>query len=229
MSSWATAPAQPATKVAVVLSGCGYLDGTEITEAASALIALSEYGAVVHCFAPNENVDTAHYLEATPHTPGKRNMLEESARIARRNVSPLSDLREQDFDAVVFPGGSGAAKNLSNWATQGAKATVLEDVARVIKAFHKASKPIGAICIAPAVIARVLGAESIEVTIGSDAATASEIEKTGAQHTRCEVSDYVSDRDHKVLTTPAYMYEHATPHEVFTGVRRMIKELVEMA
>lgn len=216
-------------KVAVVLSGCGFLDGTEITEAISTLIALSELGAKTKCFAPNENAPVAHYVESAPLSPLKRNMLEESARIARQDVSPLSDLRERDYDALVFPGGFGAAKNLSNWASAGAKAEVNADVRRVIKEFHSASKPIGAICIAPTLVARVLGSEAPEVTIGDDAETAAEIAKTGATHTRCAVDDYVSDRDHKILTTPAYMYSNAKPHEVFTGIRRMLTELVEMA
>lgn len=197
-------------KIAVVLSGCGYKDGSEITESVSVLIALSELGAEVRCFAPSDQ-------------------LEASARIARDEISQLSELQEKDFDAVVFPGGSGAAKNLSTWATEGSKAKVNADVQRVILAFHKASKPIGAICIAPTLLARVLGHEHPELTIGDDAETAAEIEKTGAQHTRCSVDDYVSDRDHKLLTTPAYMFGHAKPNEVFSGIRRMLTELVEMA
>lgn len=216
-------------KVAIVLSGCGFLDGTEITEAVSTLIALSELGAEATCFAPNENADVAHYIEAAAASSEKRNILEESARIARQQVSPLTDLRERDFDAVVFPGGAGAETNLSDWATAGAKAKVLPDVRRVILEFHKAAKPIGAICIAPTLIARVLGDVHPEVTIGDDASTAAEIEKTGATHTRCVVDDYVSDRDHKILTTPAYMYSRAKPHQVFKGIKRMLTELVEMA
>lgn len=241
-------------KIAVVLSGCGFLDGSEITEAISTLIALSELGTEVTCFAPDASFPVAHYVasagatssssatqssleRATPApgssssalSPSTRNALEESGRIARQHVSPLSALREKDFDAIVFPGGFGAAKNLSDWASTGARANVLADVRRAITEFHKSSKPIGAICIAPTLVARVLGGEHPEVTIGNDTATAAEIEKTGAKHTKCAVDDYVSDRDHKILTTPAYMYGDAKPHEVFTGIRRMLAELVEMA
>jgi enhancing lycopene biosynthesis protein 2 len=174
-------------------------------------------------------VPTSRALRPIKTSGSKRNALEESARIARQHVAPLSDLREKDFDAVVFPGGFGAAKNLSDWASAGARATVLPDVRRVITEFHKSSKPIGAICIAPTLVAKVLGTEHPEVTIGTDPETAAEIEKTGAQHTKCAVDDYVSDRDHKILTTPAYMYDDAKPHQVFTGIRRMLTELVEMA
>jgi enhancing lycopene biosynthesis protein 2 len=221
-------------KIAVVLSGCGFLDGSEITEAISTLISLSELGAEAQCFAPDQDFPVAEYVEShgrksTASAASSRNALEESARIARRHIKPLSELREKDFDGVVFPGGFGAAKNLSSWATQGAKTAVLPDVKRVITEFHRSSKPIGAICIAPTLVARVLGSEHPEVTIGEDAATAAEIEKAGAKHTKCAVDDYVSDRDHKILTTPAYMYDEAKPHEVFTGIRRMLGELVEMA
>lgn len=221
---------ESAKKIAVVLSGCGHLDGSETTEAVSVLIALAELGAEVKCFAPNVEFEPAHFVESVGASSTKRNALEESARIARKgNISPLTDLNEKDFDAIVFPGGMGAAKNLSSWATAGAKTSIQGEVKRAIVAFHRASKPIGAICIAPVLVARVLGAEHPEVTIGDDVETAAEIEKTGARHTKCIVTDYVSDRDHKILTTPAYMYDEATPFDVFTGIRRMLTELVEMA
>ncbi len=221
-----TQPTTDKKKIALVLSGCGFLDGAEITEATSALIALSEAGAETVCFAPNESfVVTAHHGEANPE---QRNVLVESARISRGKIHDLIELNEQNFDAVVFPGGFGAAKNLSTWATDGVKAKLNPEVKRIIKEFHRAAKPIGAICIAPTLVAKVLGKEGVNLTIGNDPATAQEIEKTGALHVKCDVTDYVSDRDHKVLTTPAYMYD-AKPHEVFTGIRKMIQELVEMA
>jgi enhancing lycopene biosynthesis protein 2 len=222
-----TANQNPAKKVAVVLSGCGFLDGAEITEAVSTLISLSEAGCETMCFAPNQDFKaTAHY--GTNESTESRNALVEAARIARGKIQDLKELQEKDFDAIVFPGGFGAALNLSSWATEGVKSKVHPEVTRVIREFHSASKPIGAICIAPTLIAKTLGKKNVNVTIGDDAATAAEIEKTGAQHVRCAVTDYVSDRDHKVLTTPAYMYE-AKPHEVFAGIRKMIRELVEMA
>lgn len=214
-------------RIAVVLSGCGFLDGAEITESISTLIALSETGASITCFAPNEEFSTKSHL-GTRSDGERRNALTEAARIARGAVQDLRELQEKDFDAVVFPGGFGAAKVLSNWASEGANTKVLPEVARVITEFHRMAKPIGAICIAPTLVAKVLGNEGINVTIGDDLATSKEIEKTGAHHVRCSVTDYVSDRDHKILTTPAYMYE-AKPHEVFTGIRKMIRELVEMA
>lgn len=214
-------------KVAVVLSGCGFLDGTEITEAISTLIALSEAGAQYTCFAPDQEIKAVDHIKQAPTTES-RNALTEAARIARSQIQNLRELKENDFDAVVFPGGYGAAKVLSSWATNGANATVHPEVSRVITEFHKAAKPIGAICIAPTLIAKTLGSQGVNLTIGNDAGTAAEIEKTGARHVNCPVTDYVSDRDHKVLTTPAYMYE-AKPHEVFTGIRKMIRELVEMA
>lgn len=216
-----------AKQVAVVLSGSGYLDGSEITEAISTLVVLSDLGAEIKCFAPSLEVPAVDHLSKTP--TGTRNTLEESARIARSKVQEIGELRESDFDAVVFPGGFGAALNLSDWGKTGAKGKVHSEVARVIREFHDASKPIGAICIAPTLVAKVLGPSGVTVTIGEDRETAAEILKTGAQHATCAVTDYVSDRDHKVLTTPAYMYDDAKPHEVFTGIRRMLTELVEMA
>lgn len=219
---------EPAKKIAVVLSGCGFLDGAEITESISSLIALSEAGAEPRCFAPSMEFTPATYHGAdTAQAP--RDVLREAARISRAKIQDLRELHERDFDGVVFPGGFGAAKHLSDWASAGANAKVHPEVARVIKEFHRATKPIGAICIAPTLLARVLGGEGVNLTIGNDLETAKEIEKTGAHHVKCEVTDYVSDRDHKVLTTPAYMYGDAKPFEVFTGIRKMLRELVEMA
>ena len=203
-------------KIAVVLSGCGYLDGSEITESVCTLISLSELGVDYKCFAPSGN------------TKGGLDMRVESAKISRSEIQELKHLKEKDFDAVIFPGGFGAALNLSSWGVDGAGGSIHPEVKRVITEFHKAIKPIGAMCIAPVLVAKVLGSEGVNVTIGEDAPTAKEIEKTGAHHAKCAVTDYVSDRDHKVLTTPAYMYD-AKPFEVFTGIRKMIRELVEMA
>jgi enhancing lycopene biosynthesis protein 2 len=142
-------------------------------------------------------------------------VLADSARIARDRITEITELHEKEFDALVFPGGAGAVKHLSPWAE------------RLIKEFHKAKKPIGAICIAPTLVANALGHEGVTLTIGDDKETADEISITGARHVTCRVDDYISDRHHKVLTTPAYMYD-AKPHEVFTGIRKMIRELVEM-
>lgn len=214
-------------RVAVVLSGCGFLDGAEITESVSTLIALSEAGADTVCFAPDITVPATSHIGAASSSE-TRNVLAEAARISRGRIKSVTELRETDFDAIVFPGGYGAAKNLSNWAEAGAKAKVHPEVERVIREFHKADKPIGVICIAPTLVAKVLGEHGVSLTIGNDVDTVSEIAKTGAQHVTCPVEDYVSDRDHKVLSTPAYMYE-AKPHQVFAGIRKMIRELVEMA
>lgn len=215
-------------KVAVVLSGCGHQDGAEITESVSLLIALGQAGAHVTCFAPDVEFEAIdHRTGQTPAHP-KRNVLEEAARIARGKILDVATLRTEDFDALAFPGGYGAAKVLCNWATAGSKAEVRSDVARLIQEFHAASKPIGAACIAPVLLALTLGKKGVTLTIGNDVETAAEITKAGAHHENCPVNDYVTDREMKVITTPAYMYD-AQPHEVFAGISGMAKELVEMA
>lgn len=215
-------------KIAVVLSGCGFLDGSEITESVSLLIALNQAGAQVTCFAPNMEITATDHLTKQP-LPEKRNLLSEAARIARGEIKDLQSLDVKDFDAMAFPGGFGAAKNLCNWAEKGAKCEVNPEVKRVILDFFNASKPIGAICIAPVIIARVLGDKKVTVTIGDDSETAAEIQKTGAQHEECPVDDYITDRECKVVTTPAYMYDKAKPNEVFAGIFGLAHELVEWA
>lgn len=214
-------------KIAVVLSGCGFKDGSEITEAVSSLIALSAEGASYQCFAPDTEFKTTNHIN--DNGGQSRNVLTESARICRGDIQDIKKLSEADYDALLFPGGYGAALNLCNWAKHGSKCDVNKDVEISIQNFYKASKPIGAICIAPALIARVLGQENITVTIGNDKETAQEIEKTGAQHEDCQVDDFITDRAHKIITTPAYMYGDAKPNMVFTGISKLVKELVEMA
>ncbi|QDK36625.1 isoprenoid biosynthesis glyoxalase ElbB [Bdellovibrio sp. NC01] len=215
-------------KIAVVLSGSGYLDGSEITEAVSLLIALNQAGAEVSCFAPEVELSVVNHIDGKA-TGEKRSVLVEAARIARGHVQSLSKLHAKDFDAVAFPGGFGAAKNLCNWAEKGAKCDVNPEAERVIMDFFNASKPIGAICIAPALIARVLGKQKVTVTIGEDAGTIAEILKTGAQHEECPVDDYITDRETKVVSTPAYMYGDAKPNQVFAGIFGLAHELVEWA
>lgn len=197
-------------KIAVVFSGCGYKEGSEITESVSTLIALTQQDADYQVFAPAD-------------------VMTEAAKIARDKVLPLSELKASQYDGLVFPGGYGAAKVLSDWATKGSKATLLEDVKNSILQFYEAGKPIAAICIAPTLVAKALGSKGVTLTIGNDEATANEIQKTGAIHENCAVTDFISDREHKVISTPAYMYDDAKPSEVFTGISKAIKELVEMS
>ncbi|MFP5520116.1 MAG: isoprenoid biosynthesis glyoxalase ElbB [Bdellovibrionia bacterium] len=216
-------------KVAVVLAGCGHQDGAEITETVSLIIALNQAGAQVSFFAPAD-VNFA----VIDHTTGaitseQRNVLTEAARITRGQIHDLAKLKPQEHDALCFAGGSGVAKNLCNWASAGAKCSVHPDVTKVILEFYEASKPIGAICIAPVLLAKVLGSKRVTVTIGNDPTTAAEISKTGAHHEVCPVDDYITDRETKVVTTPAYMYTDAKPHLIFKGIQGLAHELVEWA
>jgi len=215
--------------IAVILSGCGHKDGSEITEVVSSLIALSQAKSTYTVFAPNINFTPMNHLTGEPATSqSQRNCMEEAARISRGDVFDIKTLEEKKFDALLFPGGYGAATHLSNWAQKGAKAQVHPEVERIILDFHKASKPIGAICIAPALIAKVLGSKHVSLTLGNNKEVAAEIKKTGAKHEDCPVDDFITDRLNKVITTPAYMYD-SDPGKVFKGISGLVKELVEMA
>lgn len=215
-------------KIAVVLSGCGFKDGAEITESVSTLILLSEMGADYTVFAPEKEVKELNHLN-DQETDSTRNILSEVTRITRKPATELKQLNASDFDGIVFPGGFGVAKHLCDWAYKGSACQVDKHLKKAIQQFHEESKPICAICIAPALIAKVLGEHYVTVTIGNDEATAAEIEKTGAQHVTCNVDDYVTDRETKVISTPAYMYDDAKPHEVFKGIKGALSEFVEMA
>jgi len=214
-------------KVAFVLSGCGYLDGAEITEAVSSLVCLSRHDVEVEAFAPNMEVLEVDHI-CQEERDQKINVLKESARIMRGKIKALSALNMDDFDGIVFPGGFGAAKNLSDFASRGADAKLEPHVEKILKAAHSQSKPICAFCISPVLVALALGKKAVQLTVGNDEATVAAIEKTGAQHVNCKVDDFVSDRENKIITSPAYMYE-AKPAEVFAGIEKAINEFVEMA
>jgi enhancing lycopene biosynthesis protein 2 len=214
-------------KVAVVLSGCGVFDGSEIHEAVAILFHLSRHGAAYECFAPDITAPAVDHLTGEP-TPAPRNALHEAARIARGKIRPLADLHARDFDAIAFPGGYGAAKNLCDFASKGAACTVEPHTRRVITEFHAAGKPIAMCCIAPVLGARVLGTKSggpgATVTIGDDGATAKAIAEMGSRNIAKPVTEAHTDDANNLITAPAYMYGDAPVHQVFEGIGRMIDQ-----
>lgn len=215
-------------KIGVVLSGCGVRDGSEIHEAVLTLLAIDQCGAEAVCMAPDIELNETNHL-TMEETGAKRNVLVESARIARGNIRNIRDVKAADLDGIVLPGGFGAAKNLCNFAMKGAAASVDGEVSRLLKEMAAAGKPIGAICIAPVVTAAVLGKElAPTVTIGTDAGTAAEIEKTGARHQNCPVTELVVDKKNKLVTTPAYMLATRIS-EVAEGIGKCVREVVALS
>ncbi|RMH29790.1 MAG: isoprenoid biosynthesis protein ElbB [Planctomycetota bacterium] len=215
------------TRVGVILSGCGYLDGAEIHEATSVLIALARAGVDYRCLAPDITLDVVDHRTGEP-TGEQRNVLAESARIARGAIDDVADVNGADFEALILPGGFGVAKNLCNFATKGPDCEVHPKVERVLRQAHQAGRPIGFACIAPALGARIFGSENPTLTIGHDNETAAAIEKTGARHKPVGVTEIVVDTDRKFVSTPAYM-ENTNPAEVFEGVSKMVAKVLEMA
>jgi enhancing lycopene biosynthesis protein 2 len=221
-------------KIAVVLAGSGRGDGSEIHESVSCLIHLARLEADYQCFAPDlPQADVINHLTGKAEPGQSRNMLVEAARIARGDIRPLSELKPDDFDGIVFPGGFGAAKNLCTFAKDGENCTVLPDVERVVKGFHSAGKPIAMCCIAPVIGARVLGkakgGPGVQVTIGDDSGTAAAIAKMGAENITRKVTQVAVDETNRISSTPAYMYGDANPWEVYQGIGQMIVHLLEMA
>ncbi len=211
-------------KFAVVLSGCGVYDGAEIHEATLTMLAIIKNGGVYQCFAPD--IPQYHVIN---HLTGeemneKRNVLIESARIARGDIKPLSEYNVKEFDALIFPGGFGVAKNLSTIAFDGADAKVNPEVEKTIKETLTAKKPIGALCISPALVAKVI--EGVEVTIGNDKATAQAIEKMGGKHIVTTHGEVVHDHKYNVFTTPCYMLD-ATIADIDAGANNVVKEMMK--
>lgn len=185
------------------MCGCGTLDGSEIHESVMTLLAIDRNGGEYQIFAPDaEQFHVVNHITGQP-TDEKRNMMVEAARIARGNVKPLSQCNSADFDALVFPGGNGSAKNLFTYAIDGPDFSVREDVVKVIKDFHTAKKPIGALCIAPVMIAKVLG--NVTVTVGQDESTIENVMSFGSGHQVTNQKEVCVDEENKVFTSPCYM------------------------
>lgn len=215
-------------KIAVVLAGCGFKDGSEIRESVLSLTALSQCGAEVSCFAPDIEIDEIDHLNFKP-TGKKRSLLHEAARIARGEIKPLESASSKNFDALVLPGGFGVAVNLCSFATEGPQCKVVPSVEKFIDGFIAEKKPIGAICIAPALVAKVFQKHGgVKVTLGNDEGAAKAIEAMGAKHISAPVHESVVDADRKVVTTPAYMYGDAALKDIYRGIEKCIQQVVEM-
>jgi enhancing lycopene biosynthesis protein 2 len=215
-------------RVGVVLSGCGFLDGAEIQEAVATLLALDRRGARAVALAPD--VPQMHVVDHVRKEPvaGERRVLAESGRIVRGDVSDLARASAGELDAVVFPGGYGAAKNLCTYAVDGRAMRVNADVERLVRELHAAGKPMGFVCIAPVIAAKLLGGEGVRLTIGHDAATAADLESFGARHVACRVEEVCVDERLKVVSTPAYMLGPSVA-PVAAGIDRLVSALLEMA
>jgi len=216
------------TKVAVVLAGCGVYDGAEINEAVLTLLSLEQQGASYQCFAPDiAQMHVINHLTGEPAEGESRNVLVEAARIARGNIQDLAGARAEEFDALLVPGGFGAAKNLSNFAVAGAGMEVQSDFLRLARAFHESAKPIGLICIAPVMAAAICG-EGTRCTVGNDADTAAAIDAMGGRHLECPVSEARVDVERKLVTTPAYMLAGSVS-EAYSGISECVKEVLALA
>ncbi|MBC2602178.1 isoprenoid biosynthesis glyoxalase ElbB [Puniceicoccus vermicola] len=216
-------------KVAVLLSGSGVYDGSEIYEATFTLLALEEAGVDVTCCAPDiPQMHVINHVTGDVAEGESRSVLVEAARLARGEVTDLAKLSEAEFDALILPGGFGAAKNLCDFAVKGPDCQVEPQVAGVVEAFHAAGKPIGLMCIAPAIGAALFGGKGIRLTIGNDADTASGLQALGAEHVDCPVDEIVVDENNKVVTTPAYMLGPKMA-DVKAGIDKLVAKVLEMA
>lgn len=214
-------------KVAVILSGSGVFDGAEIHESVLALHAIEKQGASWHCFAPN--IDQLHVIN---HKTGEemdetRNVLVEAARIARGKIEDVAKLNVDDYDALLLPGGFGAAKNLTDFAVKGAECSINTHVASACRAFAQARKPAGYLCIAPTIIPLIYD-QGVKATIGNDAATAAAFNTLGGLHVESQVDEVVFDEQHLVLSTPAYMLAENIS-EAAKGIEALVEKLVSLS
>jgi len=216
-------------RVGVVLSGCGYLDGAEIHEATLTLLGLDRRGAQIVAMAPA--VDQMHvvdHVSGKPQEKERRSVLLESSRITRGAIRDIAQVKAAELDALIFPGGYGAAKNLCTFALDGKNLKVNPDVERLVREMFEANKPLGFICIAPVIAAKVLGAHHVSLTIGQDPDTAAAIESFGARHAKRAVDEIEVDRAHKIVSTPAYMLGPSIG-PVWAGIDKLVSAVLELA
>ena len=216
-------------RVGVILSGSGYLDGSEIHEATLTLLFLDKRGAKVTAMAPDvRQMHVVDHLRGEAAGAESRNVLAEAARITRGAIVDVKSVKAEDLDALILPGGYGAAKNLCTFATEGVKLQVNPEVERLVRDVAAAGKPLGFICIAPVLAAKVLGAKKVKLTIGNDPATAAVVNALGAIHVDTPVDQIVVDEKNKVVSTPAYMLG-PTIAPVAAGIERLVGAVLEMA
>jgi enhancing lycopene biosynthesis protein 2 len=209
---------------AVILCGCGASDGSEIHEAVMTLLAIDRHKCHYSIFAPDESQHHVINMLTKEEMSETRNMLVEAARIARGNILPLHELNINRFDALVLPGGFGAAKNLCTYAFDGANATIYPPVAEIIKAAHKKRIPIGALCIAPVILAKVLG--KITITVGNDPDTIASVEQMGATHVNTQEGEVIADKANRIFTTPCYMLP-ASIADIADSADNLIRTILE--
>jgi len=215
-------------RIGVILSGCGVYDGSEIHEAVLALLAIERAGAEAICMAPDiQQMHVINHFNGQTESGQQRSVLSESARIARGKVVDVATVSVQDIDGLVIPGGYGAAKNLCDFAVKGAACTVQPDVEQLIRDMVDKGKPVAAICIAPAVLAKALQGYAPRLTIGNDPDTVAALTAMGAQHVDCPVDDIVVDEKNRLVSTPAYMLAQDIA-EAATGIEKAVKQLLAM-
>ncbi len=212
-------------KIAVILSGCGVFDGAEIHEATLSLYAIAKQGASYEIFAPDIN-----QMHVINHVTGKemkesRNVMVEAARIARGNIQELSHYKASDFDGLIFPGGFGVAKNLSDWGSKGPDGTVLKEVVNAIKETVAEGKPIAALCISPVLLAKVIN--GVKITIGNDPDSIAAVEAAGARHVVTTHGEVVVDKKYKTITTPCYML-NARIDQIGAAAEKVVKEMFKL-
>lgn len=212
-------------KFAIILSGCGVYDGSEIHEAVTVMLAIDLAGHEYRIFAPDMmQSNVINHLTKKP-SDENRNILVEASRIARGKIIPLSDLSENDFDSLIFPGGFGVAKNLCNYAIKGAEMKLIPEVRDLIIRFHSQRKPIGAMCISPVLLAKAI--PGCRLTIGNETETANNIERLGSHHVATNHGQVCIDTVHKIVSTPCYMLD-ASISQVFSGAQNLISAILKL-
>jgi enhancing lycopene biosynthesis protein 2 len=229
-----------AKRVAVILSGCGHRDGSDVAETMLAFLMLDRAGAKVICAAPDAEqrevvdhlMDAAASAIATPTAAATssvpRNARVEAARLAPGEVLPLAALDPNRLEGLFIPSGRGVATLLSDYAEKGALCAVDPDLARVMKALLAAKKPMGFVGLAAVLAARVLGpVAGVRLTLGSKAVVAAKHAAVmGADVRPGAIDDVIADERARVYSTPGLEAEGARLAQVAKAIEKLARALV---
>lgn len=216
-------------KFAVILCGSGFKDGSEIRESVATLYALSKHQIEFSIYAPNENqYHVVNCITGEEQPSQFRNQMIEAGRIARGKVEDLKKLNPDEFDGIILPGGFGSAKNLCNYAFKGIEGSVHPEVSRVLNEFYRLKKPIGAICIAPMILALNFKSKGLKLSFGKESTASDDLSFLGHTHYETKTNVAFVDRENRIVTTGAYMDDNANLFDVFEGIEALVVEMTKL-
>ena len=211
-------------KTAIILSGCGQVDGSETHETILTILALEQHNLDWEGLAPSGlQTEVYDHYTNTKENISPSSMITEAARLVRGNITIINAVNASDYAAVIIPGGAGVIKNLSNYSTAGINFTIHPELLAFMATIVRLQIPAGFICIAPILIPKLYGNKP-KLTIGSNVELAAKIVQIGGEHCDCLANDIVIDHAQKIVSTPANMVAKNIV-EVYHGIYKLVTQI----